>query len=83
MKQPLTRMVAVLTAILTTVALSACGGGGDPLNQDSEAAGDSIVVGSANFPENQLLAEIYAQALKAKGVKVTTKLNIKIGRAHV
>lgn len=74
-RQPLTRVVAVLTAILTTVALSACGGG-DPLSQDSEAAGDSIVVGSANFPENQLLAEIYAQALKAKGVKVTTKLNI-------
>jgi osmoprotectant transport system substrate-binding protein len=34
------------------------------------------VVGSANFPEDELLAEIYAQALQAKGVKVTTKLNI-------
>jgi osmoprotectant transport system substrate-binding protein len=34
------------------------------------------VVGSANFPEDELLAEIYAQALQGKGVKVTTKLNI-------
>jgi osmoprotectant transport system substrate-binding protein len=35
-----------------------------------------VVVGSANFPESEVLAEIYAQALQAKGVKVTTKLNI-------
>jgi osmoprotectant transport system substrate-binding protein len=36
----------------------------------------SVVVGSANFPENEVLAEVYALALQAKGVKVTTKLNI-------
>ena len=36
----------------------------------------SVVVGSANFPENELLAEVYALALQAKGVKATTKLNI-------
>ena len=35
-----------------------------------------MVVGSANFPENEVLAEVYALALQAKGVKVTTKLNI-------
>jgi osmoprotectant transport system substrate-binding protein len=35
-----------------------------------------VVVGSANFPEDELLAEIYIQALQAKGVKVTAKLNI-------
>lgn len=39
-------------------------------------ASGTIVVGSANFPEDELLAEVYAQALQAKGVKVTTKLNI-------
>jgi osmoprotectant transport system substrate-binding protein len=33
-------------------------------------------VGSANFPEDELLAQIYADALQGKGVKVTTKLNI-------
>ncbi len=42
----------------------------------SSAAAGTIVVGSANFPENELLAQIYAQALNAKGVKVGTKLNI-------
>jgi osmoprotectant transport system substrate-binding protein len=35
-----------------------------------------VVIGSANFPENEVLAEVYALALKAKGVNVTTKLNI-------
>jgi osmoprotectant transport system substrate-binding protein len=35
-----------------------------------------VVVGSANFPESELLAEVYAIALQDKGVKATTKLNI-------
>jgi len=47
----------------------------NPLTPPSAAAG-SVVVGSANFPEDELLAEIYIQALQAKGVKVTAKLNI-------
>jgi osmoprotectant transport system substrate-binding protein len=38
--------------------------------------GQSLTVGSANFPENVLLAEIYAQALEAKGAKISRKLNI-------
>jgi osmoprotectant transport system substrate-binding protein len=71
-------------AVLGTVAalvLSACGGGGDggsgnPLDQPSGGGQGNLVVGSANFPESQLLAEIYAQALEAKGLKVTKKLNI-------
>jgi osmoprotectant transport system substrate-binding protein len=68
---------AALTAVL---AVAACGSssGGSPLSSSggSKAPTDTIVVGSANFPENVLLAEIYAEALKAKGVKVSTKLNI-------
>ena len=40
------------------------------------AASGTVVIGSANFPENELLAEVYALALQKKGVKVTTKLNI-------
>ncbi len=35
-----------------------------------------MVVGSANFPENVILAEIYAGALEAQGVEVSTKLNV-------
>ena len=39
-------------------------------------ASGSVVVGSANFPESELLAEIYAIGLTDKGVKASTKLNI-------
>jgi osmoprotectant transport system substrate-binding protein len=35
-----------------------------------------VIVGSANFPENEVLAEVYALALQKAGVKATTKLNI-------
>jgi osmoprotectant transport system substrate-binding protein len=36
----------------------------------------AITVGSANFPESFVLAEIYAQGLQAKGFEVNTKLDI-------
>ena len=36
----------------------------------------SITIGSAGFDENKILAEIYAGAMTAKGVKVTKKLGI-------
>jgi osmoprotectant transport system substrate-binding protein len=36
----------------------------------------SLIIGSADFTEDELLADIYADALQAKGVSVTKKLNI-------
>jgi osmoprotectant transport system substrate-binding protein len=36
----------------------------------------SVKVGSADFPESTLLANIYGDAMAAKGVKVTKQLNI-------
>ncbi|MBO1768396.1 glycine betaine ABC transporter substrate-binding protein [Allobranchiibius sp. GilTou38] len=47
-----------------------------PVNMSGKASGASLTVGSANFPENVVLAEIYAEALKSAGAKVSTKLNI-------
>ena len=73
------------TATGTASATAASGaaptsGGTNPLS--SGAASGTVVVGSANFPENELLAEVYALALQAKGVKVTTKLNIGSREAY-
>lgn len=66
-------------AAVAAITLSACGGG-DPMSSSNTAAagtsGDSIIVGSADFPESQLIAKIYAEALKAKGVEVTEKPSI-------
>ena len=63
--------------------LAACGGTNNPLGeasppQPSESAPASapVVVGSADFTESKILAEIYSQALKAKGVESSTKLGI-------
>ena len=82
-----TRLVLATAVVTTTLALTGCGSSsdGDPLAgpAESKAPSDTIVVGSANFPENVLLAEIYAGALKAKGVKVSTKLNIGSREAYV
>ena len=81
-----TRVVLASVATVAALALTACGGdGGDPLGggNSSPAASDTIAVGSANFPESALLAQIYAGALTAKGVKVTTKLNIGSREKHI
>src|ERR1700734_1161256 len=61
---------AAASASTSTSASSAS----NPLSGGS--ASGSVVVGSANFPESELLAEVYAIALQDKGVKATTKLNI-------
>jgi osmoprotectant transport system substrate-binding protein len=65
-------------AVSLGLTLAACGSskpsGGSPLAPS--ASKGSVVIGSANFPEDELLAEIYAEALTAKGIKVTTKFNI-------
>jgi osmoprotectant transport system substrate-binding protein len=42
----------------------------------TQATGQTLTVGSANFQENVILANIYAQALQAQGATVTTQLNI-------
>ncbi|MEU4410880.1 ABC transporter substrate-binding protein [Streptosporangium sp. NPDC023963] len=83
MKRLIGTAAVLLSAALT---LTACGGG-DPLTSASAspapagsgsapAAGGKVVIGSANFPENVLLGEIYSQALAAKGVQVEEKFNI-------
>jgi osmoprotectant transport system substrate-binding protein len=69
---------------IAALLLTACGGNNDPLagssaqpsGAASSSAGGEIVVGSADFTESKILAEIYSQALKAKGMQSSTKLGI-------
>jgi osmoprotectant transport system substrate-binding protein len=76
--EPLKRWAIAGLAAAVALGLAACGSSSpsnnNPLN--SSAGKGTVVIGSANFPENELLAEIYSLALKAKGVKVTDKFNI-------
>jgi osmoprotectant transport system substrate-binding protein len=69
-----TKLVAVAAAAAMILPLSACGG--DPTSAGGSGDSSSITIGSANFPESELLAEMYAQALEAKGMKVQRKFNI-------
>lgn len=73
------RVVALSLTMVGALGLSACGGGGDPLSSSSSSEGGGsggIVVGSADFSESILLANIYAGALKADGVDASTKTGI-------
>jgi osmoprotectant transport system substrate-binding protein len=81
MKLSLTRLASVTAAV---VLLAACGGN-DPVGTTGgeKAPTDKVVVGSANFPESVLLAEIYAGALAAKGVQADKKLNIGTREAYI
>lgn len=61
-------------AAAVLVAMFACTEEAGDLTEPKE--GPTITVGSANFPESQILAEIYAAALEGKGYDVERKLNI-------
>ncbi|MET9971275.1 ABC transporter substrate-binding protein, partial [Streptomyces sp. NPDC006356] len=70
---------AAAVALAATAALLAgCSSSddkSDPLAGD-KPSGDTVVVGSNNFPESTLLADIYGEALKAKGIEVEYQPNI-------
>ena len=73
------RTTVAVAGAAALLALAACGSSStNPLGSGSgaSAAPGDVVIGSANFQENVLLGEIYAQALEAKGVKVTRQFNI-------
>lgn len=53
------------------------GGGETGAIQSNPANGKvTLTIGSKNFPEQEILGEIYAQALQAAGYKVKTALNL-------
>ena len=75
MKGSLRRLPAIALAALIPV-ISGCGSA-NPLGGGT-ASGDlkSVVVGSADFPESKIVAEIYAQALEANGFAIGRQFGI-------
>jgi osmoprotectant transport system substrate-binding protein len=78
---PYKKITAAGLAAVACVAVAACSSGGGSKSSSgsnplSPSASSTVVVGSANFPEDELLGQIYADALQSAGVKVTTKFNI-------
>jgi len=82
------RSIALAAVLAASLGLAACSssGGGDNSSSSNSAGGNgssssganagSITIGSADFPESVLLADIYGDAMSAKGVKVSKHLNI-------
>jgi osmoprotectant transport system substrate-binding protein len=75
------RTAAVGVAALACLTAAACGSSGSGKSSSSSnplapTSTGSVVVGSANFPEDELIAQIYVDALQGKGIKVTPKFNI-------
>jgi len=84
-------LLAALAALTGTLGIAACGSGGDTTTSDSTAGPEesgsiifnpenkkkpALTIGSKNFPEQEILGEIYAQALTAVGYKVKTAFNL-------
>lgn len=60
--------VPVAVCVATMCLIAACANP-DPLGNETRSV-KSIVVGSGDFPESEIVAEIYAQALEANGFDV-------------
>lgn len=67
--------LAVLTSALA-VTLAACAGDDNTPNGTGSTGKATITVGSANFPESQIIASMYAQVLTKGGFTVAEKPNI-------
>jgi osmoprotectant transport system substrate-binding protein len=77
---------AVLLALFLSLGVAACGSSNDSSSEGEESGGAivsspengkvTLTIGSKNFPEQEILGEIYAQALKAAGYKVKSALNL-------
>jgi osmoprotectant transport system substrate-binding protein len=78
--------VAVLLALFLSIGVAACGSSNDDSTSGEEGGGAivsnpdngkvTLTIGSKNFPEQEILGEIYTQALKAAGYKVKSDLNL-------
>ena len=78
------RLVALAAvAVGATVALAGCASG-DPLDNGSgegEGSTETLVVGSQDYYSNEIIAEIYAQALEENGY--TVERDFRIGQREV
>ncbi|TSD57649.1 ABC transporter substrate-binding protein [Aeromicrobium piscarium] len=63
----------VIVAAAAALALTACS---DPSSSGDGGDGDTVRIGSAAFPESEIIAEVYAQALEAEDFSVERRMQI-------
>ena len=69
-------LLAAVLALAVPLAVAACGSDNNDSSSNAGADKPAITIGSKSFTEETILGQLYAQALKAKGYKVTLKPNI-------
>ena len=79
-------VLASAALVVFAVSMAGCGGGGGSSTSSGASSNlirshpangkTTITVGSKNFTEEFVLGQIYAQALRAAGYKVKTRLNL-------
>jgi osmoprotectant transport system substrate-binding protein len=75
-RHSITRVFAAAVAVGLVTGLAACSSSDPTAADPATESGETVVVGSFAFPESEILAEIYAQALEAEDFTVETKFNI-------
>jgi osmoprotectant transport system substrate-binding protein len=78
------RLALGVVVVSAAVALAGCSSS-NPLDAGSTPASSSgpIVIGSQAYYSNEIIAEIYAQALEAKNIPVTRQFNIGQRDAYI
>lgn len=78
--QPIRRIaLALLVALALPLVIAACGSSNKKSSTTSTNTGSNkpaITLGAKSFTEETILGQLYSQALRAKGYKVTLKPNI-------
>lgn len=64
------RSFLVIVVICAAQTIVACGGTSEEASRPTALDDDRITVGSFNFPESEMLGELYSQALERKGFSV-------------
>lgn len=81
------RLTAVAALTLTSIfALTACGTDSSPLEEDTATNGggdETIVIASQDYYSNEIIAEIYAQALEDAGYDVDRQFRIGQREAYL
>ena len=77
-------LLVALSVVAGSLVLSGCSDPtASPASSGGSAAASKLTVSSANFTESEIIGNLYAEALKAKGYDVATKFNIGSREAYI
>ncbi|MFI8412209.1 ABC transporter substrate-binding protein [Paeniglutamicibacter gangotriensis] len=76
-------LIAAFSVVAGSLVLSGCSDPTAAPSPTDEAGSTTLMVSSANFPESEIIGNLYAEALKAKGYSVETKFNIGSREAYI